>query len=366
MGLCYNALWYFPTLIAIGGFATFVWEGAVKNMLAQASARLRRRRAARSNDGTDIADQEHGIAIASTASHAGLVQRRTGTPSIGIPIGDADGSQTAPMDVEPAQTEVVHKIRLSVGIALVLGFFVSFLTFMLVRGLVKPLPRILAVFSNMYLAGTIIFGGAGFESSLPDFFTNSMVRWTCCNSAASHLCCGPRLGESALLPPFVVLTLIPSQVSSRDFLIGLAIIQAMPGPNFNFAVYLGALAVQRTSAPTIVGAILGFIGIFTPGLVLAVAIQSFWSVLRSRKWVIDILRGINATAVGLVFTAVYRLFEIGYLTSEGQGKSLGLEPFWVVVTVLVYAESAWFKVPPAVAIVFGAVLGLCWYGAVQA
>lgn len=38
--------------------------------------------------------------------------------------------------------------------------------------------------------------------------------------------------------------------------------------------------MQKTSAPTLVGAILGFIGIFTPGLVLTVAVQSFWSVLR--------------------------------------------------------------------------------------
>ena len=77
------------------------------------------------------------------------------------------------------------------------------------------------------------------------------------------------------------------------------------------------------------------------------------------------LRGINATAVGLVFTAVYRLWEIGNLTKENsQGQSLALDPWWVVVAALAYAETAWFKVPPAVAIVFGAVLGLCWYGAV--
>jgi hypothetical protein len=79
---------------------------------------------------------------------------------------------------------------------------------------------------------------------------------------------------------------------------------------------------------------------------------------------LDILRGINATAVGLVFTAVYRLWEIGYLTPK-EGKSLGLEPFWVVVAALAYAESAWFSVPPAIAIVIGAVLGLCWYAVVQ-
>ena len=78
------------------------------------------------------------------------------------------------------------------------------------------------------------------------------------------------------------------------------------------------------------------------------------------------LRGINATAVGLVFTAVYRLWEIGYLTAErSDGRSLAEEPWWVVVAAVTYAETAWFKVPPAVAIVFGAILGLAWFGVVR-
>ena len=182
----------------------------------------------------------------------------------------------------------------------------------------------------MYLAGTIIFGG------------------------------GPVV--IPLLRSYVV---DPGWVSSRDFLLGLAIIQAFPGPNFNFAVYLGALALQKSQFHTTFGAFLGFLGIFFPGITLAVAIQSFWRVLRKRKWVIDILRGVNATAVGLVFTAVYRLWEIGYLTPEAsRGQSLALEPWWVAVATLTYAQSAWFKVPPAMAIVIGAVLGLAWYGAV--
>jgi chromate transport protein ChrA len=103
--------------------------------------------------------------------------------------------------------------------------------------------------------------------------------------------------------------------------------------------------------PTIFGAFLGFSGIFFPGVALAVAVQIFWQVLRT-KWVVDLLRGVNATAVGLVFTAVYRLWEIGYVTPEAsRGQSLAMEPWWVVVAAVTYAESAWFNVPPALAIV---------------
>lgn len=182
----------------------------------------------------------------------------------------------------------------------------------------------------MYLAGTIIFGG------------------------------GPVV--IPLLREYVVQ---PGWVSTRDFLIGLAIIQAFPGPNFNFAVYLGALAILGTPHSTVLGAFISFIGIFMPGITLAVGFQSLWGTLRKKPLVSSMLRGINAAAVGLVFTAVYRLWEIGYLTQEvSSGQSLGRDPWWVVVTALTYAGNAWFRVPAPMAIVSGGILGLCWYGAV--
>jgi hypothetical protein len=73
----------------------------------------------------------------------------------------------------------------------------------------------------------------------------------------------------------------------------------------------------------------------------------------------------NAAAVGLVFTAVYRLWQIGYLTPQvTNGQSLAKEPWWVVIAAVAYAANAWFHVPPAPTIMIGAILGLCWYGAV--
>ena len=57
----------------------------------------------------------------------------------------------------------------------------------------------------------------------------------------------------------------------------------------------------------------GRLGIFFSRITLAVAIQFFWHVLRKQKYIIDLLRGVNVLAVGLVFAAVYWLWEIGYL-----------------------------------------------------
>lgn len=67
----------------------------------------------------------------------------------------------------------------------------------------------------------------------------------------------------------------------------------------------------------------------------------------------------NATAVGLVFTAVYHLWEIGCLTKGAiDGQSLAKDPWWVVISVFTYAENAWFGVPALAAIILGAVMGL--------
>lgn len=156
-------------------------------------------------------------------------------------------------------------------------------------------------------------------------------------------------------------------MSSRDFLLGLAVIQAFPYPNFNSAVYLCALALGMGTPASMAaaGAALGFVGIFTPGIALAVGVQGLWGRLRTKPAVAALLRGVNATAVGLVFTAVGRLWQIGYLTpQESRGRGLAAEPWWVVVTVVTYAASAWWRVPSAPAIVVGAVLGLGWYGVV--
>jgi chromate transport protein ChrA len=112
-----------------------------------------------------------------------------------------------------------------------------------------------------------------------------------------------------------------------------------------------------------VGGILGFVGIFTPGIVLAIAFQSLWHTLRTRTMFVAFLHGVSAGAVGLIFTAAYHIWQVGYLT-EGQtsGVSLGNDPWWVAVAVIAYTSSAWYGVETFLSIIGGSVLGLCWYG----
>lgn len=132
------------------------------------------------------------------------------------------------------------------------------------------------------------------------------------------------------------------------------------------AVYLGTLAVQGTSVPSAVGALMGYIGIFTPGLVLHTGTMGLWRRLRGYRWLTSCLRGVNASAVGLVYTAVFRLWQIGYIDGENQqGSSLEKDPWWVVVTATSFVGGMWFNLQAPVAILLGGVMGLVWYGVVS-
>ncbi|KAF7594185.1 hypothetical protein BBP40_010034 [Aspergillus hancockii] len=330
-GLCYSALWYFPVLMVIGGAATALWDGWIYQQVQRVKIAWRDRRNHQpepEGGGPDPADVERMSDENQTQRDQMLRLRKVEAGTGGrLPQSSARVANRNEAEVVPSHD---HVIRIRVGLAILVLFFISFIGILVARGQLAAPPLALDLFANMYLAGTVIFGG------------------------------GP-----VVIPLLRTYVVDPGWVSSRDFLLGLAIIQAFPGPNFNFAVFLGALALRSTQFPTILGAFLGALGIFTPGITVAVAIQSVWRVLRRRNYIVNFLRGVNASAVGLVFTAVYRLWEIGYLTPEdSKGQSLAKEPWWVVVTAVTYAGSAWFQVPPAMAIVSGAILGLCWYGAV--
>ncbi len=135
---------------------------------------------------------------------------------------------------------------------------------------------------------------------------------------------------------------------------------------------------MTANSATILGALLAYIGIFAPGLTLHTATMGIWGPLRRRsnKAVFSCLRGVNAAAVGLVYTAVYRLWQTGYLTASAtteerrgvsdNGIPLGDEAWLVVITATAFVGGMWFKVPAPAAILLGAVLGLIWYGITRA
>ncbi|KAG8702777.1 hypothetical protein FRC08_003250 [Ceratobasidium sp. 394] len=324
-GLCYNALWYFPTIMGIAGAIAVIWDHFLRGRMGRLVARVRRQGSPPNVEEVEGIPMETLGDNRSVKSH--VSQRAANTEA------ESDNQRRdRPASIAIPTTHHYHKVPLKIGVAVIVSFFVIFAVFMTLRGTLHSSPLALQLFTNMFLAGTIIFGG------------------------------GPVV--IPLLREYVVQ---PGWVSPRDFLIGLAIIQSFPGPNFNFAVYLGALALRSTNSPTILGAILGFVGIFFPGLTLALGFQSLWRLVRLNRFVVSLLRGVNAGAVGLVFTAVHRLWEIGYVKQDtAQGVPLGSEPWWVVVAASAYVGVESFGVPTPLSIVGGGVLGLLWYAVVNA
>ena len=95
----------------------------------------------------------------------------------------------------------------------------------------------------------------------------------------------------------------PGWISDDTFLAGYGAAQAVPGPLFTFAAYLGAVA----SAPPggVIGAALALVAIFAPGLLLLMAALVFWQDLRARSNARAAMAGVNAAVVGLLASALY-------------------------------------------------------------
>jgi chromate transporter len=98
-------------------------------------------------------------------------------------------------------------------------------------------------------------------------------------------------------------------VSDDTFLAGYGAAQAVPGPLFTFAAYLGAVAGMPPHGPSSAAAIgwatIGLIAIFLPGILILIGALPFWDGFRTRPEAQAIMRGINAAVVGLLGAALY-------------------------------------------------------------
>jgi chromate transporter len=92
-------------------------------------------------------------------------------------------------------------------------------------------------------------------------------------------------------------------VSDAQFLAGYGLAQAMPGPLFTFAAYLGALASPSHTAASF--ALLAVVAIFLPGLLLAAAGLAAWSRLVQARGFQGTAAGVNAAVVGVLAAAFY-------------------------------------------------------------
>lgn len=359
MGILYTALWYYPVLMIGAGIATTVWDMRWPHRIAVFCKQCLAKPASAEKelvvDDVEICNSNpESWTEDAPSAHSQLPpptplnsRRKSKCTESDIPPQSPLSTQTAlefrkpqyvcppipPLDLEksdPNPPEIVSDfpcMSWKFGTCILLFFLLTFIIIIVLHVVIPNAPRGFSLFADLYLAGTIIFGG------------------------------GPVV--IPLLREYIV---TQGWVSPRDFLLGLAIIQSFPGPNFNFAIYLGALATAGTSLPSFCGALIAFVAIYAPGLLIVVGFTGLWRILRSRTWFLSVLRGINASAVGLVYAAVYKLWQIGYLTAAmQQGLPLGTDPWLVAITATAYVAVAWFRVNAPTAILLGGVMGMLRY-----
>jgi chromate transporter len=98
-------------------------------------------------------------------------------------------------------------------------------------------------------------------------------------------------------------------LSPNEFIAGVGILQAIPGPVFSFSTYANALALKDMGATGLaIGSIIGTIGIFLPGTLLIFFMYPIWNQMKNFSPVKNAIEGINATSAGLVVASAYLLF----------------------------------------------------------
>lgn len=110
-------------------------------------------------------------------------------------------------------------------------------------------------------------------------------------------------GGHVVLPLLEQTVVEPGWVSAGEYLAGYGAAQAVPGPVFSLAAYLGALLPGEMGGAT--GAVLAFIAIFLPGFLLIAAMLPLWETISQYPRAASVLAGVNASVVGLLAAALY-------------------------------------------------------------
>ncbi|CCE11595.1 Chromate transporter [Bradyrhizobium sp. STM 3843] len=153
-------------------------------------------------------------------------------------------------------------------------------------------------------------------------------------------------GGHVVLPLLREAFVTPGWLSDDAFLAGYGAAQAVPGPLFTFAAYLGAVVTPEPHG--LAGAVLGLVGIFLPGILILLGALPFWDSFRRRAGAQAMMRGVNAAVVGLLGAALYNPV---WTSTVHNRRDFGLA---LVGFVLL---TAW-RAPPLVVVAISAVGGV--------
>ncbi len=110
-------------------------------------------------------------------------------------------------------------------------------------------------------------------------------------------------GGHVVLPLLEAESAIANSVTPEQFLAGYGAAQAVPGPLFTFAAYLGFNMEAGSAAP--LAALVALIAVFLPGMLLLIAALPFWNRLRENTRVRAAMAGASAAVVGILAAALW-------------------------------------------------------------
>lgn len=153
-------------------------------------------------------------------------------------------------------------------------------------------------------------------------------------------------GGHVVLPLLQAEVVTPGWVGNEAFLAGYGLAQAVPGPLFTFAAYLGA--VMSSPPNGLAGAAIALVALLLPGMLLVYGMLPFWDTFRTRPAAQAAMRGTNAAVVGILGAALYNpvwtaavlnprdfaLALFGFLS-----LAVWKMPSWVVVALLAAAGT---------------------------
>lgn len=145
-------------------------------------------------------------------------------------------------------------------------------------------------------------------------------------------------GGHVVLPLLQAEVVAPGWVAPDQFLAGYGAAQAVPGPLFTFAAYLGAVLGPEPNG--IFGATLALLALFLPGFLLLIGVLPFWDGLRARPQAQSAMQGANAAVVGILGAALYSPV---FTSAIGNMRDFALA-LACFVALMVWKASPWLVV----------------------
>jgi chromate transporter len=153
-------------------------------------------------------------------------------------------------------------------------------------------------------------------------------------------------GGHVMLPLLRTALVETGWIGPDAFLAGYGAAQAVPGPLFTFAAYLGAALGPQPNGPA--GAAIALVAVFLPGLLLVYGALPFWESVRERPLAQAAMRGANAAVVGILAAALYDPLWTGAVLGSRDFAvaagaflllTIGAAPPWIVVLLTAVAGA---------------------------